>query len=145
MIVVTNASPLIALGQADVLPILGQLFGRVMMPDTVYEETVTGCHVIIQKIAIETALDDFLSVEIPHHRYSYSRNLGIGEAGVLDLARDIQADLLLIDDKKARNEAKALGFKCAFTSDILRYAEQMNLVDYAHIVSQLRRANIFIP
>ncbi len=42
MIVVTNASPLIALSQAEVLPILKQLFSSVLMPDTVYQETVIG-------------------------------------------------------------------------------------------------------
>ncbi len=53
MIVVTNASPLIALSQAEVLPILRQLFGSVLMPDTVYQETVIGCRVAVQKQGIE--------------------------------------------------------------------------------------------
>ncbi|WP_200345791.1 hypothetical protein [Halochromatium glycolicum] len=40
MIVITNASPLIALGQTQRLTILRSLFGRVLMPDTVYQETM---------------------------------------------------------------------------------------------------------
>ncbi len=76
---------------------------------------------------------------------SYSRTLGRGEAGVLDLALERQADLLLMDDKKAHNEAKLLGFSCAFTRDVLRYADQQSLVDFNTVVNTLRRVNILIP
>lgn len=86
MIVITNASPLIALGQAQCLTILRSLFGRVLMPDTVYQETVIGCTVPLQRQAIEDAVDDFIEVATPTIRNRFSRNLGQGEAAVLDLA-----------------------------------------------------------
>ena len=145
MIVITNASPLIALGQAQCLMILRSLFGRVLMPDTVYQETVIGCTVPLQRQAIEDAVDDFIEVATPTMRNRFSRNLGQGEAGVLDLALERQADLLLMDDRKARNEAQSLGFACALTSDVLRYAEQQGLVDYQAVVDTLRYHRIYLP
>ena len=54
MIVITNASPLIALGQAQRLTILRSLFGRVLMPDTVYQETVIACTVPLQERAVQS-------------------------------------------------------------------------------------------
>ena len=145
MIVVTNASPLIALSQAQVLPILGALFGRVLMPDTVYQETVGGCTVLIQKQAIEAGIDDFIEVVAPTRRNRFSRNLGQGESGVLDVALELGADLLLMDDRKARNEAKSLGLTCALTTDVLRYAEQQGLLDYRSVVDTLRGHGIYLP
>jgi len=145
MIVITNASPLIALGQAQSLTILRSLFGRVLMPDTVYQETVIGCTVPLQRQAIEDAMDDFIEVATPTVRNHFSRNLGQGEAGVLDLALERRADLLLMDDRKARNEAQSLGLTCALTSDVLRYAELQGLVDYQAVVDTLRYHRIYLP
>jgi predicted nucleic acid-binding protein len=145
MIVVTNASPLIALSQANVLPILGALFGRVLMPDTVYQETVSGCTVPIQKQSIEAGIGNYIEVVAPATRNRFSRNLGQGECGVLDLALERRADLLLMDDRKARGEAKSLGLTCALTTDILRYAEQRGLLDYRSVVDRLRHHRIYLP
>ncbi len=45
MIVVSNASPLLSLAQADCLHVLEALFGRVLIPAAVYRETVEQCPV----------------------------------------------------------------------------------------------------
>ncbi len=145
MIVVVNASPLLALGQAQVLFILKSLFGRVYIPDTVYQETVIECNVALQKQEIVSALGDFIEVVKPTFKQSFSRNLGQGERGVLNLALERQADLVLMDDKKARNEAKELDLTCAFTTDVLKYAEQKGLIVYQRVMLHLYQANIYLP
>lgn len=145
MIVITDASPLIALGQAQVLTVLRDLFGRVFMPNTVYQEAVVRCTVPVQKQAIEAAIGGFLEVDEPTLRHRYSRNLGAGEAGVLDLALERRADLLLMDDRKARNEAESLGLACALTTDVLRYADQRGLLEYQSVVDTLRQQRIYLP
>lgn len=128
MIVVSNASPLLALAQADCLHILKALFARVLVPDAVYRETVDRCPVSDRKRRIQSASDDFIAVAVPKIARSFSRNLGQGEQGVLALALEVHADLLLMDDKKARNEAAELGLQCAYTTDVLRLAEQRGVV-----------------
>lgn len=145
MIVVTNASPLIALSQAQVLPILGSLFGHVLLPEAVYRETVSCCTVPVQQQAIEDGIGIFLEIAAPVIGRRFSRNLGAGECGVLNLALERQADLLLMDDRKARNEAKCLGLACAFTTDVLRYAEQQGLLDYPAVIDTLRHHRIYLP
>lgn len=146
MIVVSNASPLLALAQADCLRVLKTLFGRVLMPAAVFRETVDQCPVPAQKRRIQSACDDFIAVATPTITHSFSRNLGHGEQGVLALALERRADLLLMDDKKARNEAAALGLRCAFTTDVLRFAEQRGIIaSVAEIVEGLRGARIYLP
>ena len=101
MIVIANASPLLALSQAQCLGILNALFGRLYIPDGVYQETVIECPIPLQKQGILMAIDEFIEVQEPIINHPFSRNLGKGERGVLNLALEKKADFLLMDDKKA--------------------------------------------
>lgn len=146
MIVIADASPLLALAQADALHVLQALFGRVLVPEAVRRETVDNCPVLDQRRRIEGALDNYLLVRTPQGDYPFSRNLGAGEREVLALALDQRADLLLMDDRKARNEAAAHSLTCAYTTDVLRLAEQRRIIpSAAEVVSGLREAGIFLP
>lgn len=51
-----------------------------------------------------------------------------------------------MDDKKARNEAADLGLQCAYTTDVLRLAEQRGIIaSVAEVVEGLRDARIYLP
>ncbi|MDG4597731.1 MAG: hypothetical protein P9F75_18940 [Candidatus Contendobacter sp.] len=63
MIVIANASPLVALSQAQCLGILKALFGGLLIPSSVYRETVTDCPITLQKQGILIATNDFIQVE----------------------------------------------------------------------------------
>ena len=128
MIAISNSSPLIALSRIQNLHILKTLFGRIFIPDSVHQETVIDTNITIQKENILEALDDFIEIVIPSTHHLFKRNLGKGEIGVLNLAIEKKPDILLIDDKKARNEAKSLGFKLFFTTDIIKRAESLKLI-----------------
>ena len=43
---------MIALSRADLLHLLKDLFSYVYIPDTVYQETVTNCDIIIQNLLV---------------------------------------------------------------------------------------------
>jgi len=65
---------------------------------------------------------------------------------VLKLALEKQAEAIIIDDKKARNEAIEMGFTLFYTSDILKGAAKRNLIDsYSKISAQLVDIQIFLP
>jgi len=77
--------------------------------------------------------------------YAFKRKLDFGERGVINLAFDKQADFLIIDDKKARNEAKELGFKVLKTSTLIKRAEMFNLISsYSDIIDELEKINIYL-
>lgn len=146
MIVISNSSPLIALSRIQNLHILQELFGLIFIPDSVYQETVVEANITIQKENILKALDDFIEVVSPGTHQLFTRNLGKGEIGVLNLALEKNPDILLIDDKKARNEAKSLGFKPFFTTDIIKKAESLKLIpSYDNIMRQLYKIDIYLP
>lgn len=65
---------------------------------------------------------------------------------MLALALERHAELLLIDDRKARNKAAELGFQCAYTTDVLRLGEQRGIItSLAEVADVLRSARIYLP
>jgi hypothetical protein len=145
MIVISNSSPLLALSQIQRLDILKHLFGHIYIPDSVFKETVLECNVPIQKSGISIAINDFIEVVTPTIDHCFSRKLGQGERGVLNLIEK-QPHILLIDDKRARKEAKDLGFMPSFTSDVLKQAEQQNIISsYATLLKALYEFDIYLP
>ena len=105
MIVVSDASPLM-LAQADTLSTLKALFGRLLIPESIRVEIVDQCRIDDQRRRILAALSEFIDVAHPEGMARFTRNLGVGEQGVLQLALERGADLVLMDDRKARNEKR---------------------------------------
>lgn len=144
--IVSNSSPLIALGRIERLDILGVLFGQIFIPESVYQETVIETKLEQQRKSILVAIQDgIISVSQPTVSSVFSRKLGLGEQGVLNLALELQAQQIILDDKKARNEAKELGLAVAYTTDILKAASQRQLVLYAQASEQLQSMGIYLP
>lgn len=111
MIIISNSSPLIALSRIQKLDILKHLFGKIVIPTSGYQETVLQSHDRVQKETILQAIEDFIIVTKPKTVHSFKRTIDLGEKDELNLAFDTHADLLIIDEKKARNEAQELGFR----------------------------------
>jgi predicted nucleic acid-binding protein len=146
MIVISNSSPLIALSRVQQLSILRHLFKRIYIPESVFQEVVLQSNVSIQKDNILKAIDDFIIVAKPQTVLSFKRTLDFGERGVINLAFDKQADFLMIDDKKARNEAKEFGFKVLKTSTLLKRAEKLKLISsYSDVTQELEKIKIYLP
>jgi hypothetical protein len=146
MIVVSDASPLLSLAQADHLHLLKALFGTVLIPEAVRCEVVDQCRIVDQRRRITAAISDPISVQETPTLRTFSRNLGRGEQGVIALALERSADLLLLDDRKARNEAREHGLACAFTTDVLRLAERRAIIPSAmEVIAGLRAHRIFLP
>jgi len=56
MIVISNSSPLIALGRLQLIDIFKHLFEKIFIPDFVYKETVLDSRIDTQKQAIVKAI-----------------------------------------------------------------------------------------
>ena len=146
MIAVTNSSPLIALSSIDQLQILAQLFKRVLVPFAVYQEVVVENPVTIQRTRIALATTSLFEVLSPQREHEFRRKLGKGERGALSLALEIQSDFVILDDKKARNEAISLGLVPIFTADVLQLAVEKQLIpSYAAAMAELTRQQIYLP
>lgn len=146
MIVISNSSPLIALSRIRKLDILKQLFGKIYIPESVYQEVVLQSTDRVQTESLLQGIYDSIHVEQPIKEYVFTRSLDAGERGVLNLAYEKQAALLLIDDKKARNEAKEHGFRVVKTSTLLKRSEQQHIISsYSEIVQELQLLRIYLP
>ena len=113
MIVVSNATPLIALAKINHLHLLQRFFVTVLIPQAVHEEVVRagvgrpGSREVRQAdwIQLRTVSDET--------RVAYLRaELDPGEAEVLVLGEEVSADLLLVDEPKARLAAGLLDLRC---------------------------------
>jgi len=113
----------------------------------IYKETVLESRINTQKQAIVKAIGEgIIEIIKPQTDYLFKRKLDEGEKAVLNLAFDLKAELLIIDEREARNEAKELGFVVSFTSAILKAAEKRGLIkSYSEITSQLRTMKIYLP
>jgi predicted nucleic acid-binding protein len=146
--IVANSSPLIALGRINRFDIIRVLFNQIHIPHAVYRETVIETSLREQRNAIQTAIQATTIVVVdPTIDYSFNRKLDPGEKDVLKLAIEKKASGIIIDDRKARNEAKELGldWTLLYTTDILKAAAKRDLISYVEAIQQLRTLKIYLP
>ena len=129
MIVVSNTSPIINLAIVGQLNLLQALYGKVVIPQAVYDEIVIeGAR---QAGAEEVDKLDWIEVKQVANRpmvTSLEADLDIGEAEAIVLAVELNADLLLIDERKGRAIAHRLGINHIGLLGILVKAKHDGLI-----------------
>jgi len=130
-IVVSNASPLILLSGVGEFTRLHDLFGEVRITPQVFDEVVIrGAG---RPGAAEVAAAPFIRKQEAAgiRRIQDLRDqarVAEGEASTIILADELKADLVLIDEKAARQAAKAMGLKVAGTMRVLEFAFERKLI-----------------
>jgi len=67
-----------------------------------------------------------------------------GEREAICLAMELKADLLLVDDLKARHTAQRLGLVVTGTIGVLESAAERRLIDIRAALDRLRQTDFFI-
>lgn len=125
--VVADASTLIGLSRIERLNLLKDLYGTVLIPQSVYDEVVIESKYGSKEIRtakylkVENVTDSKVVELLLGH-------LGRGEAEVLTLSKEKKADLILIDEKKARKAARRAGFAVVGVLGLLLAAKNMALI-----------------
>ncbi len=127
MIVIADSSALVALSLCQSLPLLETLFWEIYVPPSVYEE------VTFKGKPEAEALDDYLqarvkSVDMEHYPIQNTEKLGSGELEAIALYMDIGADLLIIDDARAKKSAYANGLEVMGSIGVLLLAKERGLI-----------------
>jgi len=130
MKVVSNTTPLIGLAVIGRFDLLHQLFGTIYIPQAVYNEAVTAGRevggakreVVAAKWIKTVKVQDQLAVEV------LLDELDRGEAETIVLARELNADWVLMDEKKGRRKLTQLGIPKIGTLGILLKAKQIGLI-----------------
>ena len=147
MIVVSNTTPLIGLATIRRFDFLRQLLGEIYIPQAVYDEAVVaGKEIGGAKREISTAtwihtveVEDRLAVEI------LLDELDLGEAETIVLARELDADWVLMDERKERRKLAQLGMPKIGTVGILLKAKRVGLLPIVHPeLEKLRRRGFSI-
>lgn len=143
---VSNTGPLIALSLIDQIDILKHLFKHVFVPEAVNEEILEGglfhrgvCHyqeaswIQIKKLSfsVEPLLQNVLD---------------IGEASVIQLAKECNADFVLIDERKGRKIARDVyHLHVIGSARILLEAKKKGLIKSVHTsITEMREAGYWI-
>lgn len=130
MIVVSDAGPLIYLGSVGRLALLRDLFGRVVVPQQVWNEVVGAGTERPGSAAVATA--SWIDVRTPADPLAIDRLLRVldaGEAAAIGLCRELGANLLLCDDLEARRIATGEGIRVVGTLGLLLRGKQVGLLD----------------
>ncbi len=130
MIVVSDTTPLIGLSSIGRLELLRELFDDVYIPQAVFDETVTsGREEGKAKHAVADAnwiyvveVKDRLAVNI------LLDEMDLGEVETIILASELNADWVLMDEKKGRRKLSQLNIPKIGTVGILLKAKQLGLV-----------------
>ena len=121
MIVVSDTSPLTSLLQIGHERVLLDLYGSVVIPEAVERELRRG----------HPGLPTFLKVISPKNRETVARlalEIDSGEAEAIALAKEVQADVLLIDEKRGRTVALREGVSVIGLLGVLIVAKKKGVI-----------------
>ena len=143
MIVVSDTSPLnylVLVGHVDVLPIL---FNRIVAPPAVISELLhLGSPPMVRAWA--TTPPSWLEI-VPPSKLDPALNLGAGETEAISVALELNADMLLIDERKATAIAHRLGLRVVGTLNVLALAAERQLLDLSSAIAALRQTTFREP
>ncbi len=130
MKIVSNASPLIALSAIGKLELLHELYGAILLPQSVYDEvSVVAQH--RGRVFADDSDRSWLKVKSVQNKViadTLKIQLDSGEAEAIALALEEKADLILIDERIGRRTAQKLGLMVLGTLGMLVQAKQRNLI-----------------
>jgi uncharacterized protein len=129
MKVVSNTSPIINLANVGALQLLNLLYGNLIIPRAVFQEiAVIGAG---EAGSQEVQTWPWISTHVVQNLVtvnSLRTQLDWGESEAIATAIEIQADLLLIDEKRGRLVAQQLGLTTSGILGVLLEAKQTGLI-----------------
>jgi len=145
---VSNASPLIILARVGYLAGLRQLFRSVHIPEEVYNEVVIAGAGLPGASAVSKA--DWIEVSTVSDQAALTAmvsktGLGSGEAAAVQLAKELGAEIVLMDERRGRRFVQGLGLAVVGSVGILEELWRRGAVaDLRTTYSELLRQNVRI-
>jgi len=145
MLVIADSSPLhylVLIEHTDVLP---SLFGRVIIPPVVAEE-LQRPRTPAPVRAWMASPPAWLEIRLPHQPLvTTTLRIGAGEREALSLAQELHADLVLLDDLEARDEAERHALAVMGTLRVLELASERDLLDFSAAITKLEATSFHMP
>jgi uncharacterized protein len=129
VIVISDASPIISLSAVGQLSLLQQLYGKILIPESVGREITEGGSG--QPGADDLRTADWIEIRPVGDSFLVrllDGELDRGEAEAIALALELRADVLLADERRARRIAARLGLSVVGVLGVLIEAKKAGLI-----------------
>lgn len=128
MIIISDTSPLVCLLHLNKINLLKDLFDNVIIPTAVFNELISA------KTIDETFLhyNPFIQVKTPLNKIEVKelrKILDAGESEAIVLSKELNADLLLIDEDRGRKFAVKYGLTIKGILGVLLQAKERKLIN----------------
>lgn len=142
--VVSNTTPIISLLKLNRLELLKNIYKQIYIPTAVYKEIEAGKAKGYYKDLSE--IDWINIIEIQDKQVlKYFLDLDAGEAEAIVLATELNADLIIIDEKLGRFHAKHADLKVTGTIGILIKAKSEGLIEKLKpLLNELNEKGVWI-
>jgi predicted nucleic acid-binding protein len=142
MLIVADSSALIALAVCDGLDVILKVYDDLKIPEAVYKEIVAPEKPHSDALGVLLA-DRVVKVDLERWVVA-AGGLGRGEIEAMALYKQLSADVLLIDDRRARIIAEHNQIECIGALGLLLVAKQRRKISaIAPYVHKLRQSSIF--
>ena len=142
MIIISDSSALSALAEINLLNLLPALFGEVLITEPVRRECGNPGAPAALRLWIATPPAWIHPVPDPAVLLPETANLGPGEASAISLGWEHRRDcLLILDEKRGRRVAAALGLLKTGVLAIMADAANQGLVDFDQALGRLAAVN----
>ena len=142
MIVVADSSPLIVLVKIGMIDVLPTLFGQIVIPGAVAHEIQNPRRPQGVREYFAT-MPAWLEVRRPSTIVSFEK-LDPGETEAINLAMELHADLLLVDERRAYQTAVGLRINAIGTVRVLERAAEAGFVELAEAFDRVKRTDFWI-
>ncbi|MBI4946555.1 MAG: DUF3368 domain-containing protein [Bacteroidetes bacterium] len=142
--VVSNTTPLLTLLKISKLNLLKEIYGEIIIPDAVYEEIEHGKNM---KYYTDLKKLDWIKISSVKNKNDsrYFIDLDKGEAEVIILAEENNADIVIIDERIGREYANYYKLKVTGTIGILLKAKQKGLIkELRPLLAEMKEKGVWV-
>lgn len=142
--IVSNTTPIISLLKIGKLSILKDLYKSIIIPKEVFNEIENGKNKSYYINLLEIEWIEIKEIK-DKKSLSYFLDLDKGEAETIILANEINADLVIIDEKLARYHAKHANLKVTGTLGVLLKAKRKGKIkNIKTLLNELKEKGIWL-
>lgn len=145
MIIIADTTPLRYLIEIEEVHILEAIFGRVIIPQAVFDELQDPRTPRKVKEWMQSHPDWLELRQADISVFTPRKIIGAGEREALALALELKADAVLMDDKGATREARRLNIRAIPTFFILEQAAEKNLLDLPQAIAKMGQTGFYPP
>ena len=142
--VISNTTPILSLLKINKLDLLKELYEKVTIPFAVFQEIENGKEKQYYQDLTLLSWIEIAEIKNPESR-AYFTDLDSGEAEVLILAKEQNADLVIMDEIMGRRFAKQLEFNLTGTIGILLKAKEKGLINsVSELLTELKEKGTWL-